>query len=177
MATKITMIMNMSVKEFLQKKQEEEVAVLTREKKKLLKKLGLFDKDNKVVVDREAGYDTYEYDQESGEYIFYKVYPEITDEEYYSLLKYDKPQEEEQEQESNGEMGLIVIAGIELGCCVLLGVVGILVSSSFGIGGGISILGGILLIMVGLIQYWLVKVFTNISRKTTAIYELLKEKA
>ena len=170
--------MNMSVKEFLQKKQEEEVTVLTREKKKSLKRLGIFYKDNKVVVNREVGYDTYEYDQESGKYIYYEyVYPEITDEEYYSLLKYDKPQEEEQEQESNGEMGLIVIAGIELGCCVLLGVVGILVSSSFGIGGGISILGGILLIMVGLIQYWLVKVFTNISRKTTAIYELLKEKA
>lgn len=166
--------MDANVKEFLQKKQEEESAVLTQEKKKLLKKLGLFDKDNKVVVDREAGYDTYEYDQESGKYIFYKyVYPEITDEEYFRLLKYDKPQEEE--PESNGEMGLFVIASIELACCVLAGVICLFMSADAREGGMLA-LGGVSLVLIGLIQFWLVKVFTNISRKATAIYKLLKEK-
>ena len=163
--------MNMNVREFLQKKQEEETVALTQEKEKLLKKLGLFDK---VVVEKDAGYNTYDYDQESGKYIFYKyVYPEITDEEYQKLLKYDKPCEVE--PESNGEMGLFVIASIELACCVLAGVI-CLFMSTYAREGGMLALGGVSLVLIGLIQFWLVKVFTNISRKATAIYKLLKEK-
>ena len=163
--------MNMNVKEFLQKKQEEETVALLKEKEKLLKRSGLFDK---VVVEKDAGYDTYDYDQEREEYIFYKyVYPEITDEEYLKLLKYDKPCEVE--PESNGEMGLFVIACIELACCVLFGMICLFMSVGVRDGGMLA-LGGVSLILVGIIQFWLVKVFTNISRKATAIYKLLKEK-
>ena len=163
--------MDANVKEFLQKKQEEETVALTQEKEKLLKKLGLFDK---VVVEKDAGYNTYDCDQESGKYIFYKyVYPEITDEEYQKLLKYDKPCEVE--PESNGEMGLFVIASIELACCVLAGVICLFMSADAREGGMLA-LGGVSLVLIGLIQFWLVKVFTNISRKATAIYKLLKEK-
>lgn len=163
--------MDVNVKEFLQKKQEEETAALTQEKEKLLKRLGLF---NEVVVDKDAGYNRYDFDHENGKYIFYKyVYPEITDEEYKKLLKYDKPTEVE--PESNGEMGLFVIASIELACCVLAGVICLFMSVDAREGGMLA-LGGVSLVLIGLIQFWLVKVFTNISRKATAIYKLLKEK-
>lgn len=161
--------MDQKVQEFLQKRHEEEAALLTEAKQKLLKKLNLYDK---VVVEKSDGYDSYDYDNEDQKYIFYKYkYPEITDEEYDQLLKYSTPDEEI--ADNNGEEGLTIISGIGLGICVFAGVIMIFYSFNEGF---LAFISGVCAIICGLIQFWITKVFANISSKSTAIYKFLKNK-
>ena len=164
--------MDTKVKAFLQQKQDEKDAALLKDKQRLLKCLNLFDK---VEVEKDDGYDTSVYNHETGKYIFYKyVFPEITDEEYKKLLNHDPNREVE--HESNGEDGLFVIASIELALCVLAGVICLIVAGTADYGGGMIAMSGAIAILVGLVQFWTVKVFTNISRKATAIYKSLQKR-
>ena len=164
--------MDTKVKAFLQQKQDEKDAALLKEKQRLLKSLKFFDK---VEVEKDDGYDTYVYNHETGKYVFYKyVFPEITDEEYKKLLNHDPNREVE--PESNGEDGLFVIASIELAICVLAGVICLIVAGTADYGGGMIAVSGAIAILVGLVQFWIVKVFTNVSRKATAIYKLMAKK-
>ena len=164
--------MDAKVKAFLQQKQDETDAALLEAKQRLLRSLNLFEK---IETEKDNGYDTYVYNHETGKYIFYKyVFPEITDEEYKKLLKHDPNREEE--PESNGEEGLFIIASIELALCILAGVICLIYAGTARYGGGMIALSGAISIVVGLVQFWMVKVFTNISRKATAIYKSLQKK-
>ena len=162
--------MDAKVKEFLDQKQAEEAAVLLQTKQRLLNRLGLVEQ---VKVEKEDGFDYQVYDKESQRYVYYKyVYPEITDEEYKKLLKYD-PLLQDLEPENNGENALYTLSAIYL----VLSMIGCVICCCLAIEEGHSFfVSGIILLISGLILYWVVKVFTNISRKSTDIYNLLKEK-
>ena len=161
--------MNAKVKEFLEKKQAEESAVLLEKKHRLLRVLGLVEKVE-VEKDNEDFIEHY-YDSDKG--VYYKYgYPEITDEEYKELQKHDPTREVE--PESNGEKGLLAIAGICLCLCIIAFLVCIFVAMEDGEFN--MLIYGASVLVLGLVQLWIVKVFTNISRKTTAIYQLLKDK-
>ena len=162
--------MDAKVKEFLEKKQAEESAVLLEKKHDLLRRLGLVER---VEVGKDDDYVSYSLDNEKNVYIYYKyVYPEITDEEYKKLLKYDTAGEIE--PEGNGENGLSTIATIYLILCAVAFV--ICLSVTMDKGDPMLLVCGVFAVVIGLVQYWVVKVFTNISRKATAIYKLLKDK-
>ena len=79
--------------------------------------------------------------------------------------------------EDNGENGLNSIASIFLWIYIIVYAIGTLIC--FGekpeLGFVVLISGGLGLLLV-LISYWAIKVFTNISRKATAIYKLLEER-
>ena len=79
--------------------------------------------------------------------------------------------------ESNGENGLNIVAAIFLWTYIIVYAIGILVCFGEKPELGLIVLtsGGVGLLLV-LISYWTIKVFTNISRKATAIYQLLKER-
>ena len=164
--------MDVKVREFLEEKQIAENAALLKEKQQLLRRLNLFEK---VEVGKDDGYDSYVYNHELGKYIFYKyVYPEITDEEYKKLLKYDVSSGDN--EEGNGESGLNIIALINLVVSVVACFI-CFVSASTGRGVNWSyIISGAVILLAGLVQFWTMKVFTNVSRKATDIYELLKSK-
>ena len=162
------MIMNPKVQEFLQAKQAEETAKQTEAKQKLLKELKIYDK---VVVERKEDSDECIYDPATQRDIFYEYqYPEITNEEYQLLLKHST----EKDLENNGERVLMVIALVVLYCSIICGIVCIL--SSVSRGGWWLALSGVTAILSAFVSYWTIKVFTNISRKSTAIYKLLEER-
>ena len=162
------MIMNPKVQEFLQAKQAEETAKQTEAKQKLLKELKIYDK---VVVERKEDSDECIYDPATQRDIFYEYqYPEITDDEYRLLLKCST----EKDLENNGERALMVIALVVLYCSIICGIVCIL--SSVSRGGWWLALSGVTAILSAFVSYWTIKVFTNISRKSTAIYKLLEER-
>ena len=172
--------MNPKVQEFLQAKQAEETAKQTEAKQKLLKELKIYDK---VVVEKKEDSDEYLYDPTIQEDIFYKYqYPEITDEEYRLLLKYST----EKDLENNGEKGLMVIARVGLWCSIIgtvfiiIAIILLSLSESedvWDVWGVREIaLYGIAAILSALFSYWTIKAFTNISRKSTAIYKLLEER-
>ena len=79
--------------------------------------------------------------------------------------------------EDNGENGLNSVASIFLWIYIIVYAIGTLIC--FGekpeLGFVVLISGGLGLLLA-LISYWTIKVFTNISRKATAIYKLLKER-
>ena len=79
--------------------------------------------------------------------------------------------------EDNGENGLNSVASIFLWIYIIVYAFGILVCFGEKPELGLIVLtsGGVGLLLV-LISYWTIKVFTNISRKATAIYQLLKER-
>lgn len=171
--------MDAKVKEFLEKKQAEESAVLLEKKHDLLRRLGLVER---VEVGKDDDYVSYSWDNEKNVYIYYKyVYPEITDEEYKELQKYDL--ELEVKLEGNGEEGLRTVSVIVLAISIIGALICFVVGISFTnkLFGGAAFAGlwffmSVAVLLFGLIQYWIVKVFTNISCKSTAIYELLKDK-
>ncbi len=155
------MIMNPKVQEFLQAKQAKEAAKQAEAKQELLAWLEIYDK---VVVEKKEDSDEKVYDDEEKKYIYYKYqYPEITDEEYRLLLKYGIGES----SEDNGEKGLIVVARIMLICSICC----CLILFAFD---WIAALYGVGLVVSALISYWVFKVFANISRKSTAIYNLLE---
>ena len=161
--------MDAKVKEFLEKKQAVEDAALLAAKHRLLGVLGLVERVEVEKDDEDCL--GYYYDSEKGKYVYYKyVYPEITDEEYKKLKKYDPTLQKE--PESNGESSLFTIASIYLALCVLGCLICLVMSADKGF---ILAVYGVTALVVGLITFWIVKVFTNISRKATAIYEHLKE--
>lgn len=166
--------MDIKVMEFLQQKQAVEYAALLEEKQALLKRLKL---RYKVVVENPTeGYDGYSYDAAKDGNVYYKfVYPEISNEEYKALLKYDIPDEDE--EEGNGESGLNAIATIALVISVLGCIVCFIVALDPYSGMGWPlIVSSVAVLLAGLVQFWAVKVFTNISRKATAIYKSLQKK-
>lgn len=79
--------------------------------------------------------------------------------------------------EDNGENGLNSVASFFLYTYVIVYILGTLVclGEKPEVGVIVLISGGLGLLLV-LISYWTIKVFTNISRKATAIYRLLEER-
>ena len=151
--------MDAKVKEFLEQKQAEEKEA----KNNLLKKLGIF---YKVAVSEKDGYDDLYIDEETKDVVFCKcVYPEITDEEFQMLRKYDL------DCENNGEKGLFITSVVFLVLCVVGGTVCLFTARNIP-----NVILGVEAILIGFVQFWMVKVFTNISRKSTAIYNLLKKR-
>ena len=162
--------MDAKVKEFLEKKQAEGNDSLVEAKHSLLERLGLVER---VEVKKEENPISSYYDNESGKFVYYKyAYPEITDEEYKQLLKYDP--DRKAQSENNGEEGLSIVATIYLFLCATACL--ICIFAALVDGGFVWAIYGVSALVSGLVQYWIVKVFTNISRKSTAIYKLLEDK-
>ena len=161
--------MDAKVKEFLEQKQVEDNYILLEAKHSLLERLGLV---QRVVVARDDK-EAVGWYCEKGEFVYYKyAYPEITDEEYKQLLKYDP--DRKAQSENNGEEGLSIVATIYLFLCATACLICIFVALENG--GFVWAIYGVSALVSGLVQYWIVKVFTNISRKSTAIYKLLEDK-
>mgnify|MGYP003293386903 CR=1 FL=1 len=78
--------------------------------------------------------------------------------------------------EDNGENRLDFVASIFLWIYIIVYAIGTLVAfENEPKDGAIVLISGGLGLLLVLISYWTIKVFTNISRKATAIYQLLEE--
>ena len=187
--------MNPKVEELLQAAKEAANAEALKKRNAHLIKLGLYKKsdnpENKIVVEvnSEDDYDFWHYN-DNGDVVYYKRLAveteEISDEEYEQLLKYYPQTSNIQNKntvENNGETFVMAIATISLiisiigafiGCCIALnmgiGLFGLSEGAFIGI-----IMAAAVTVIVAFFGFSIIKVFVNISRKSTAIYQLLKE--
>lgn len=182
--------MHPRVEAFLKRKREEEKSNELEKRNKLFKKLGLY---TEKEVSYSEGYDRVAW--VDGKPVYYKwEIAEVSDEEYNEILKYAKAESKEQSEtptkkpfnpseiEDNGEnyimkfakVWLIVLIAIATITCI----VGIVVSDELFDFNWLMFLGYIagsaLTALTGFFVYFTIKVFANISYKSSAIYQLLK---
>ena len=189
---KKTKTMHPKVERFLQNAKEEKL----KERQKRLIELGLYDE---VEVDGKNGYDChyYKWDEDlkmTTTKYFNKVDIEISDDEYFEIIKYTNRQKNttkstcppKQTTEDIGEDKLVKVSQIFLKISITLIIISILI-------GGFSSLytydwtlyGFIIFLLmagcatVGIISlfclYWAIRIFCNISKKTTSINMQLHE--
>ena len=175
--------MHPRVEAFLKRKREEEKAVELAKRNKLFKKLGLY---TEKEVSYSEGYDRVAW--VDGKPVYYKwEIAEVSDEEYNEILKYAKAESKEQpetptkkqfnpsEIEDNGEKKLVKVVEIVLWLNIAVCSLATLFCFIYaGIDGLIALLSSAFVILGTFILLWIVRVFTNISNKATAIYQLLK---
>lgn len=180
--------MNQKVEELLRQASEKAQSEKRKEVNALLDKLNLYELEE--VDGRKSHFDILEYKNGKPVYLK-KKYIEISDEEYQELLKYYPIEAHIQQEpkpkistEDNGEKFVMLIAKICLYLSIISAVILLLFTLIKGTGyGGLSVfIYAACLIICGLslvvsfLGYYTVKIFTNISRKTSAIYQILEEK-
>lgn len=178
--------MHPRVEAFLKQKREEEKAIELEKRDKLFKKLGLY---TEKEVSYSEGYDRVAW--VDGKPIYYKwEVAEVSYDEYNEILKYAKADLKDQtatpvkkqngpsEIEDNGEKKLVKVVEIVLWLNVIVGAfITLFCFSEEGAGVGfIALLSSAFAILGAFILLWIVKAFTNISSKATAIYQLLKNR-
>ena len=140
------------------------------------------------VAEPSKGYDLTKFD--NGKWRFFKKqYLDISDEEYEQLMKYYPPvepmkQKFKLEEEDNGENYITTFAKVWLVLLIIVAfvifVAGVVLSDKlFGFNMGLFLCyvsGSAIAIVLGFFTYFMVKVYTNISRKASAIYQLLKSR-
>lgn len=168
-------------------------------------KLGLYKKSDNpehktvVEVNYKDDYDFWRYN-DNGDVVYYKrlagEVEEISDEEYEQLLKYypqtsniqvednrNTVEDNRYTIEDNGEGVVMTIATISLIISIIGAFILFCIALSMGIGlCGLSegafigiIMAAAVIVIVAFFGFSIIKVFVNISRKSTAIYQLLKE--
>ena len=180
--------MHWKVERLINSAKEKDKKVKDNNVRALLDRLGLYEEDR--VENPCDGYDRKAYMQQLGEFFYYKKrYIDISDEEYEQLMRYyplvesnTQKAESNVQEEDNGEnyivkfakVWLIVLIAIAIITCI----VGMVVSNKlFGFDWLMFLyylLGSSLTALAGFFVYFTIQVFANISRKSSAIYQLLK---
>lgn len=166
--------MNPKVEQWLKEQQEKENKQKEIEKNNLLVKLGLYEESTKEE-------DGSKYDFNLKKYI--KTI-DVTDDDYDKIKKYacnyTKPKKAEQtyKPENNGEKALRCIALIILILTILSAFIAFICTILWhgSVDSLMALLLATIMVIYGLITYWIVKVGTNISLKSTEIRDLLKKK-
>ncbi len=182
--------MHPNVEAFLKRRKEEEKAVELEKRNELFKKLGLY---TEKEVPCSEGYDRMVW--AGNRLIYYKwEMCEVSDDEYNEILKYAKVDLKEQSEtpekkqftpieiEDNGEDYIMKFAKVWLIlliiCAICIFIAGIATSNKlFGFNWLMFlcyVAGCAITIFVGFFTYFILKVYTNISRKSSAIYQLLR---
>lgn len=178
--------MNPKVEELLQKAREKEQEAALKKKTDFLRKHGLCNSSGEVEIDDpENGYDRSCWNEE-GEIVYYRNFvadenfQEVTDEEYEQLLKYYPPKSHNKNKTTDEDNGEGFIMGFMTTCLILTIIIAlvsmlVILNTSPKLFGGLQFCATVLVIICSLFAYFTTKVFVNISRKSTAIYQLLKE--
>ena len=182
--------MHPRVEAFLKQKREAERVAELEKRNKLFKKLGLY---TEKEVSYSEGYDRAVW--VDGKPIYYKwEMLDVSEEEYNEILKYanaeskgqsetpTKKQLNPSEIEDNGENYIVKFAKVWLialiAIAIITCIVGMVVSDAhFGFNWLMFLcylLGSALTALAGFFVYFTIKVFANISRKSSAIYQLLR---
>ena len=178
--------MHPKVETFLKQRKEEEKTVELEKRNKLFRKLGLY---NEKEVSYSEGYDRVVWAGNKPVYYKWEMI-EVSDEEYNEILKYAKvdlavqsetSKKKQFEIEDNGENYIMKFAKVWLIlliiCAVCMFIAGIVAGNTlFGFNWLMFlcyVFGCAMAIILGFFTYFIVKVYTNISRKSSAIYQLL----
>lgn len=171
--------MNPKVEQWLKEQEEKKQKQETNRKNKLLIQLGLCEQSNDPI---EGGH----YDDDYSKYV--KAF-DVTNEEYEAILKYIDTYKSISNNKyadtntNNGEGGLRTVARVVLTLCIIVAIIqiiwGLSLINSFlgGTTGIMMLLGAFVTIISGFVIYWTIKVFTNISEKTTEIRDILKSQS
>lgn len=169
--------MHPRVEAFLKQKREAERVAELEKRNKLFKELGLY--TEKEVPDSES--ETCDrVAWVNDKYVYYKwEIIDVSDEEYNEILKYANA---ESKDGDNGENYIVKFAKIWLIALIAIAIItcifGMVVSNErFGFNWLMFLcylLGSALTALAGFFVYFTIKVFANISRKSSAIYQLLK---